>query len=413
MTFANKLNALAVRNAKPDGSKVRVLRDGEGLYLEISKTGRKGWRLKYQFGGRERRMSLGVYPAISLEEARERKRQARELVAKGVDPMEMRKLDKLQKAEDKENTFEAVAEEYFNVRESEWSEGHKARVSYLLKRNLNPWIGKIPIHQLTAPILLKVLQKTESEGKIESAKKAKEFAGQVLRYAVTTGRAERNFVPDLRGALKTPITKHMSAIIEPDKVGKLLLAIHAYEGSPVVCCALRLAPLTFVRPGELRHAEWSEIDLEKKLWIISAKKMKKDKKRKMETGEDHMVPLSRQSVEVLEHIRHYTGDCRYVFPSPRSPNRPMSENAVNIAFRTMGYTKEDMTGHGFRAMAKTLLEEELEFDTKWIEMQLAHTVKDVHGRAYNRAKYIKQRTDMMQEWADYLDGLREKAQAVG
>ena len=258
---------------------------------------------------------------------------------------------------------------------------------------------------------MKALRKIEADGRLESAKKAKEFAGQVLRYAVTTGKAERNFVPDLRGALKTPITKHMAAIIKPEEVGKLLLAIDAYEGNPVVYCALRLAALVFVRPSELRHAEWSEIDFKKKLWIISAEKMKKDKKRKAEKSEDHIVPLSRQSLEILYYIQHYTGDFPYVFPSVKSLKRPMSENTVNVAIRTMGYTKDDMTGHGFRVMAKTLLEEELEFDTKWIEMQLAHTVKDVHGRAYNRAKYLKQRTEMMQAWANYLDDLKEKAKA--
>ena len=415
MTFANKLTALAVKKAKPDSEKKRQLYDGEGLSLEISKTGRKGWRFKYSFGiegeKRERRISLGVYPAISLEEARERKRQARELVAKGIDPMEQRKLDKIQKAGDTENTFEAVAEEYFNIRTDEWSESHQKRVLRILKRNLNPWIGKIPISQLTLPILLDALRKTESEGKNETVMQAKQFAGQVLRYAVTTERAERNFVPDLRGALKTPTTKHMAAITKPEEVGKLLVAIDAYEGNPIVCCALRLAPLTFVRPGELRHAEWSEIDFQKKLWTISAEKMNKSKKDKMDPSQDHMVPLSRQSLEILHHIQRFTGDCRYVFPSARSPNRPLSENAILVAIRSMGYTKEEMTGHGMRSMAKTLLEEEeeLEFDTKWIEMQLAHTVKDVHGRAYNRAKYLKQRTVMMQKWADYLDGLREKA----
>ena len=256
MTFANKLTALGVQNAKP-GSKIRRLYDGEGLHLEISENGRKGWRLKYQFDGREKRISLGVYPAVSLEKARERKRQAREMIANDIDPAERRKVDKLQKAENRQNTFENLAEVWFNTRKKEWSEAHQKRVSRILKRNLNPWIGKTPINQLTAPILLKALQKTEAEGKHETAMQAKQIAGRVLRYSVITGKAERNFVPDLRGALTTPTTKHMAAIIKPEEVGKLMLAIDAYEGTTEVCCALRLAPLTFVRPGELRHAEWS------------------------------------------------------------------------------------------------------------------------------------------------------------
>ncbi|MCY4048919.1 MAG: integrase arm-type DNA-binding domain-containing protein [Hyphomicrobiales bacterium] len=409
MTFANKLTAVAVQNVKSDGKKIRRLFDGEGLYLEISKeNNRKGWRFKYRFEGRERRMSLGVYPDVSLEKARERKRQARELLADGIDPCERRKVDKLQKTKGNQNTFESVAEAWFDTKKKEWSESHQKRVSRILKRNLHPWIGKAPINQITPPILLKALQKTESEGKYETAMQAKQVAGQVLRYAVVTGKAERNFVPDLRGALTTPQTKHRAAITDPEGVGKLMLAIGSYKGSPEVCCALQLLPLVFVRSGELRHAEWDDIDLEKKTWTIITKKLKT---RKNKSSVDLIVPLSRQALEILHYIKRFTGDYRYVFPNPRSVNRPMSENAVLVAIRSMGYAKDQMTGHGFRAMAKTLLEEELEFNTKWIEMQLAHTVKDAHGRAYNRAKYLKQRTRMMQAWADYLDDLKEKTKA--
>ena len=407
MKFANKLTAIAVKNAKSDGTKIRRLFDGEGLYLEISKeNNRKGWRFKYRFAGREKRISLGVYPDVSLEQARERKRQARELLTNGIDPGKQRKIDKLQKTS--KPTFEAVAEEFFNIRKSEWSKGHRERVSNILKRKLNPWIGKTPIDEITAPILLKALRKTESEGKYESTKKAKQIAGQVLNYGIVTGVVEHNFIPSLRGVLTKAKTKHMAAIIDPEGVGKLMLAIDSYEGSPEVCCALRLLPLVFVRTGELRHAEWSEIDLERKLWTISAEKIKNEK---IKSNQDLMVPLSRQALKILRCIQDFTGDYRYVFPGARSTSRPMSENAVLVALRSMGYTKEQMTGHGFRAMAKTLLEEELEFNTKWIEMQLAHKVKDPLGTAYNRAKYLKQRTKMMQAWADYLDDLKEKAKA--
>ena len=271
----------------------------------------------------------------------------------------------------------------------------------MLEGKPHPWIGKTPIEKITPPILLKVLRKTESEGKFNTAHAMKQVAGQVFRFAVATGQAERDITFDLRGVLTAVQKKHMPAITDPKDVGRLMLAIDSYEGSPEVCCALRLAPHVFVRPGELHHTEWSEIDFNKSLWCIVAEKMK--------MRHDRIVPLSCQSLEILREIRLLTGNYRYVFPNARSPKRPMSENAMRIALRTMGYTKEQIVPHGFRAMARTLIDEELGYRPDWIEQQLAHAVKDPLGRAYNRTKHLKERGEMMQAWSDYLDELKAKA----
>ena len=397
-----KLTDTAVRNAKPDSLKIRRLYDGRGLYLEISPKGKKGWRFKYRFDDREKRISLGIYPDVKLAYARQQKEQARELLAKGIDPSEQRKTDKLERRESNRNTFEAVARAWFDSRKINWSESHQVKVFRILKKNLFPWIGKTPIRHITPQMLLNALRHTEKQGKYETAMKAKQIAGQVFCYGVVTGKAERDITPDLRGALTSPRVKHRAAIIEPKEVGRLMLAIDAYQGTPEVCCALRLAPLTFVRPGELRHAEWSEIDWEESLWRINAEKMK--------MKHDHIVPLSRQSLEILHDIHRLTGNSRYIFPSARSPKRPMSENAVLVALRTMGYSKEQMTGHGFRAMARTLLDEQLGYRIDWIEQQLAHSVRDAHGRAYNRTTHLEGRCEMMQAWADYLDELKTGAE---
>ena len=398
-----RLTDSAVKNAKPNPPKTRKLFDGRGLYLEITPIGNKGWRFKYRFAGREKRISFGIYPDVSLKYAREQMEQARELLARGIDPSQQRKIDKLQRAGSDQNTFEAVAAEWHNARKVKWSKIHQAKVLRMLERNLYPSIGKIPIDQITAPILLEALRKIESEGKYDTAIRAKQTAGQVFRYGVVARQIGSDITPYLKGELTTPKTKHMAAIIEPKEVGKLMLAIEEYKGSLEVCCAIRLAPLTFVRPGELRHAEWFEFDLDEATWIIKGKKMK--------MREDHEVPLSRQAVKVLRNIQRLTGNYRYVFPGARSRKRPMSDNAMRVALRTMGYTKEQMTPHGFRAMARTLLDEQLGFNVNWIEHQLAHAVKDANGQAYNRTTHIDGRRKMMQKWADYLDKLKAKAAA--
>ena len=271
----------------------------------------------------------------------------------------------------------------------------------MLSKNLNPWLGHRPIAEITAPELLSVLRRIESRGALETAKRTKQVAGQVFRFAVATGRAERDPSQDLKEALAAPVKKHLAAVTEPKAVGRLLIALDGYEGTPVVRAALKLAPLTFVRPGELRNAEWSEIDLEAMEWRIPGEKMK--------MGQDHIVPLSDQAVEALQEIYPLTGHFQYVFPSARSPRRPMSNNAVLSAMRRMDVPKEQMSGHGFRAMARTILDEVLGFRVDWIEHQLAHAVKDVHGRAYNRTAHLDKRKKMMQAWADYLDNLRAEA----
>lgn len=404
-----KLSDVAIRNAKPNGSKNRKLYDGNGLYLEITEKGKKRWRFRYQFAGKGKCISLGMYPAVKLRYAREQRDDARELLAKGIDPSEQRQQVKMNKSnglEGNQDTFEAVASNWFNTRKSEWSEGHQERVLRMLEKNLYPWIGEIPIKQITVPTLLEALRYTEKQGKHETVMKTKQVAGQVFRYGIETGQAEFDITANLRNALTSPQTKHMAAIIEPKEVGRLMLAIHNYGGrAPQVYYALRFAPLTFVRPKELRHAEWSEIDWEESLWKIDAQKMK--------MREDHIVPLSRQAMKILETMRRFTGKGRYIFPNARSPNRPMSEVAILAALRAIGYTKEQMTGHGFRAMARTLLDEQLGFRIDVIEQQLGHAVKDPLGRAYNRTKHLPERSGMMQTYSNYLDDLKAEAANTG
>ena len=401
-----KLTDTAVRNAKPCDSKNRKLNDGRGLYLEMTPKGGKRWRFRYQFAGKEKCISMGVYPDVSLKYAREQRETARELLAKGIDPSEQRRVDKIQKTESNGDTFQAIAEAWFEFesRKMEWVKGHQVRVRRMMEKYLYPWVGQIPIAEITTPQLRAALHKIEEQGKYDTAKRARQVAGAICSYATVTGKVEHDIGPNVKQVvLKPPKPKHRAAIIEPLDVGKLMLSIDAYKGSPEVSHALRLAPLTFVRPGELRHAEWSEIDLDGATWTIKGEKMK--------MREDHIIPLSRQSLEILRNIKRFTGSYDYVFPSGRTPTRPISDNAILVALRTMGYAKDQMTGHGFRAMARTLLDEELNFEVRWIELQLAHTVPDAHGRAYNRALYLKERRVMMQKWADYLDDLRAKVVA--
>ena len=402
-----RLTDVVVRNAKPNGNKITRLWDkgGSGLYLEVTPNGRKGWRKKFYYNGREKRISLGIYPNIKLAKARRLSNQAQELLDAGINPSEQRRINKLQGLENNENTFRAVAERWFDSRKIDWSEGYQRKVSQILDQKLFRWIGNTPIKEVTPPKLLEALRHIERQGKLDTAMTTKQIASQVFCYGVAEGWAERDITLDIKGALKAPKTKHRASITEPKEVGKLLLAIDAYEGTEEVCYALRLAPLTFVRPGELRNLEWKEIDWENKVWCIGAEKMKMER--------DHYVPLSKQSLKILRSCCGITGKYRYAFPNARSPNgeRPMSDNALRIALRTMGYTKEQMTPHGFRAMARTLLDEKLRCRPDWIEHQLAHAVKDPLGRAYNRTTHLEDRHKMMQQWADYLDKLKKEAQA--
>jgi len=398
-----KLTDLQIRKAKP-AEKMYRISDGNGLCLQINPNGSKWWRWRYLYKGKAKMLSLGVYPEVSLAEAREEAFEKRKLLRRGIDPSELRKEEKAAQIVDCDS-FEAVAREWFLGKfKKEVSEGHARTTMRRLERDVFPWLGKRPIDEIDPPELLAVLRRVESRGALETAHRVKALCGQIFRYAVATGKATRDPSADLRGILPSPGKSHLASITDPQEVGKLLRAIEAYEGGIVLRCALRLAPLVFVRPGELRHAEWKEFDFDKAEWNIPAGKMK--------AKEPHLVPLSKQAIAILREIQPYTGESRYVFPSARSFARPMSNNAINAALRRMGYERDEMTAHGFRAMARTLLDEVLQFRPDIIEHQLAHAVRDPLGRAYNRTKHLAERRRMMQVWADYLDGLKEGAKVI-
>lgn len=386
-----------IKTTKPR-EKDYKLSDEKGLYLLVSKNGGKWWRLKYRFNKKEKLLALGVYPDVTLAKARAGRDAARVLLADGIDPGEHKKAVSRANVEAGGNSFEVIAREWFS-RRGKKSESADKRLVRLLERDLYPYIGKRPVLDITPPELLQALRRIESRGAIETAHRAKQCAGQVFRYAIATGRAQRDPSADLKGALQVPTKTHFASITEPKAVGRLMLAIHAYRGTPEVMAALKLSPLLFCRPGELRKMEWTEVNFEEHRIEIPAEKMK--------IKEPHIIPLSDQSMAILEDLHRHTGTRRYVFPNARSAERPMSDNGVRVALRTLGYTNDQMTPHGFRAMARTILDEILNFRVDWIEHQLAHTVKDANGRAYNRTKHLEPRRGMMQEWANYLDALRQ------
>ena len=396
------LTDMHIARAKPK-DKQSTLFDGGGLFLLVTPAGGKLWRFKYRYEGKDKLLSFGAYPEISLADARQQRDEARRKLAHGIDPGAVRKAQKKAKTEETE-TFEVIAREWHEKFKQTWTPGHTVTIMSRLERDIFPWIGACPINQIKAPELLTVLRRVESRGALESAHRIRTIAGQVFRYAVATGRAERDPSGDLKGALPQPGEKHHAAITDPKEVAPLLRTIDGYNGHLVVKCALRLAPLFFVRPGELRHAEWTEIDLDEAVWHIPAHKMK--------MRQTHIVPLSTQAVSILTELKALTGASKYVFPSGRSFARPMSNNAINAALRRMGFEKDTMTGHGFRAMARTILDEVLQFRPELIEHQLAHTVRDPNGRAYNRTAHLAERTKMMQKWADYLDGLKAGAVVI-
>jgi integrase len=390
------LSKLLIEKTK-HGSKTIRLWDGRGMYLEISPKGGKWWRFKYWFGGKERRMSLGVYPDVNLADAREKREEARRKVAAGVDPGEQRKAEAIALVETTENTFEAIAREWFGMFSVKWVEGHADKIIRRLELNVFPWIGARPVKAITAPELLAVLRRMEARGANETAHRALQVCGRVFRFAVATGRAERDPSRDLSGALAPTKEKHLASITDPEGVGALLRAIDAYDGSWITRCALRLAPLVFVRPGELRAAQWAEFDFEKAEWRIPAARMK--------MRVQHIVPLSTQAIAVLQDLQQLTGRFALAFPGVRSRSRPMSENTVTAALRRMGYSGQDMTGHGFRSMASTLLNEK-GWNRDAIERQLAHGERDAVRAAYNYAQHLPERRRMMQAWGDFLDQLK-------
>lgn len=405
------LSDTQIRATKPGERPIRLY-DERGLYLEITTTGGRWWRFKYRFAGKEKLLSMGTYPDTPLKAARDKRDRARAVLEEGVDPSAVRRSEKASRSEIVVNGFEAVAREWHaTIHVGQVSSGHAARTLIRLEQDVFPWLGGLPVGDIKAPQLLQAMRRIEARGAIETAHRALQACGQVFRYAIATGRAERDPTPDLRGALKPVLVQHMAAITDPKRVGDLLRAIESYKGMPITRAALQLAPLVFVRPGELRKAEWIEFDLEAAQWCIPAARMKRTKQEKL-SGTAHMVPLSRQALAILRELQPLTGHGRYLFPSPRSGERPMSDNAVLSALRRMGFPSDEMTGHGFRAMARTLLAERLDVDAAVIEAQLAHAVKDSLGRAYNRTEFLEQRSRMLQTWADYLDKLRTGAEIV-
>lgn len=395
------LTDTAIRNAKP-GAKPARLFDERGLYLEVSPAGGKWWRFRYSVGGKAKLLSMGTYPDVGLAKARDRRDEARRLLADGIDPSQHRKAAKAAGAERAGNSFEVVAREWYAKMAPTWNAAHGDRIIRRLERDIFPWIGARPVAEVTAPELLGVLRRIENRGALETAHRALQNCGQALRYAIATGRAERDPSGDLRGALRPVKGTHFAAVTDPAKVGHLLRTLGGYQGTLTVQCALRLAPLVFVRPGELRKAQWADIDLDAAEWRFQV--------TKTDTG--HIVPLARQAVDILRELHALTGRGRYVFPGARSRERPMSENAILAALRRLDIGKDEMSGHGVRAMARTILDEVLGARPDLIEHQLAHAVRDPNGRAYNRTAHLPERRKMMQEWADWLDGQRDGAEVI-
>ena len=402
MTLTDK----KVKNAKSRQAQYKLY-DGDGLFLLVMPNGSKYWRFRYRYEGKEKTIAFGTYPEITLLDARGKRHAARTQLAHGIDPGLQKKAKKKAKKKaqtDIKDSFEVIAREWYGKYLPTWAPSHAVTIIARLKRDIFPWMGQQPIGEVKAPDVLRVLRRVESRGALESARRIRIICGQVLRYAVATGRADRDGAADLRGALPPAVVKHMAAITEPNKFADLLRAIDGYQGSLVVKCALQLQALTFVRPGELRHAEWQEIDLDAVQWNIPAEKMK--------LRLPHVVPLSVQAGDILKELQPLTSKSRYVIPNGRTLERPLSENGVLAALRTLGYTKEQMTGYGFREAARTMLDEVLQQRVDLIEHQLAHAVKDPNGRAYNRTAHLDARRKMMQLWVDYLDGLKAGAKVV-
>ena len=398
-----KLSATGVKNALP-AEKSYKLADGGGLYLLVTTAGGKYWRYDYRFAGARKTLALGAYPDTSLKNAREQHAGARQMLADTLDPSAQKKLQKLHADIDAGNTFTAVADEWRAMHLVEKSDSYRLRSERILFNDLYPAIGFRPVKEISSVEVLAALRKIEDRT-VDIAHRARQLTGLIFRYAIATGRADRDPTVDLKGALKSRKVNHHAAITDPRGVGMLLRDMEGYEGRPVVKAALELSVLLFQRPGEIRQMKWEEINWLENRWEIPAEKMK--------MARDHIVPLSRQAITALKRIEPITGRFPYVFPNERSRTRPMSDNGIRTALRTLGYSNEDMTPHGFRAMARTLLDEELRIRPDWIEQQLAHRVSDPLGRAYNRTAFIKERTNMMQVWADYLDDLRDGGETRG
>lgn len=380
--------------------KPQKLFDGGGLFLLVTPSGGKLWRFKYRFEEKEKVLALGTYPDLSLTEARDRRQQARNLLANGVDPGNIKKAQIVAGTKETD-TFEIIAREWHTQKTPSWAESHSVKVIRQFELYAFPWMGARPIKEITAPELLAVLRRVEARGTLDTSHRLKQNCGQVFRYAIATGRAERDPVPDLRGALKSPNKKHLATITDPKKVAALLRDIDDYQGGIIARCGLQLAPLVFVRPGrELRLMEWTEINFDEAEWRIPAERMK--------APSMHIVPLSRQAIAILRELQSLTGHGRYVFSSLRTGTRPMSDGTLLMALRRMGYTKEEMCVHGFRGIASTLLNEQ-GWNRDAIERQLAHSERNSVRAAYNYAEFMPERKKMMQAWSDYLDKLKAGA----
>ncbi len=394
-----KLNDTLIRSLKP-ADKDKKYYDGGGLFLLITKAGNKSWRIKYRFNQKEQTYTIGLYPNISLADARKELLRAKEQLAQNINPMEHKKAIKQAVRAETENAFEIIALEYLETHANKWKPSHKQNLIKRLKNNIFPYFANTPVHTITPPQLLEALRKIEERGATETAHRTKNIVGQVFRYAIATGRAERDITADLKGALSTPTERHFPTITDPKQIGLLLINIDECTSGIVVKTALQVAPYVFVRPSELRCAEWSEFDFDNAEWRIPAERMK--------MGETHIVPLAPQVISKLKALHVFTGHSKYLFPSTRSITRPIAENALLVALRSMGYSKDEIVVHGFRSMASTLLNEQ-GYNRDWIERQLAHGERNKVRASYNYAQYLPDRRKMMIEWANYLDSLKEGA----
>lgn len=398
------LSDTAIRAIKPREKAYKVA-DEKGLFILVNPGGSRLWRLKYRIDGKEKVMALGAYPDVGLKDAREKRDDARKLIAAGIDPVQKKKSDEAEARVRATNTFELVAREWHENIKGEWIEKHAVRTMKLFERDLFPFIGGKPINEIKPRELLECLRRVEKRGTLSTAHRLLTQCGQVFRYGVASDRCERDTAADLRDALvKKPQVEHFAAITDPKRVGELMRMIDGYQGTAIVSAALKLSPMLFVRPGELRIAEWTEMDLDAAVWELPAGKMK--------MRNPHVVPLPTQAVDILRELHQMTGHGKHVFPSWGGDRRPMSSNTVRVALRAMGVKAEEMTAHGFRAMARTILDEVLGFRVDLIEHQLAHTVVDPNGRAYNRTAFLVERREMMQRWADYLDKLKAGAEVI-
>lgn len=408
MALTDTFTKTAKHSGKPTGDKHS---DGGGLYLHVTAAG-KYWRMAYRMHGKQKTLAIGVYPAVSLAQAREARKRAKEQLAQDIDPSSAKRDEKHAAKVATTNTYEAVAREFHHLKAPGWSESHAGKWLRMNELYLFPPLGAKPLERIKAKDVLAALRKVEAKGILSTAHDLQQMAGQVFRYAVQTGRIEQNPVPDLKGALKPHVAKNFAAVVEPAQVGAMLRAFDGYGGSPITKAALRISALFFQRPGNIRQMEWAWIDLDNAMMTIPPASMKRVLSEKT-NGKPHYVPLARQAIAILQELQPLTGSGRYVFPGARSALRPMSENTVNAALKRMDFGTDDHVPHGFRAMARTMIAERMVgIPEAMVEAQMAHGKTGPLGSAYDRAEYMEQRRAMMQTWADYLDTLRTGAQVI-